>query len=131
MYDDYLSIYAFNDKEKEILSKNKSIINGNVKLSSKDVKVYFYLKKVKGEIGITDLVIKCLTEQGYDVNSDEMFKPRKKPGSNEFYETKAFVGKNDFRVDAFSRSLTKLVKTGLVTKKTIDTSSVYSTTVQE
>lgn len=49
---DYLSIYAFNEKEREILSKNENIISGKIKLSSKDIRVYFELKANNGEIGL-------------------------------------------------------------------------------
>lgn len=132
MHLDYLRIYAFNDKEMEILSKNKNIINRKVKLSSKDIKVYFYLKNIKNEIGVTDLVKKCLIEKGYDINAKEMYQPRRKPGSDEFYGTGFFSGNDEYRVDAFNRSLAKLIKSGLVTKRKINKSnSVYSTVVKE
>lgn len=122
---DYLSIYAFNDEEREILSKNENIISGKIKLSSKDIRVYFELKANNGEIGLTDLVKKCLIEHGRDVNAKEMYKPRKKPKSNEFYETGSFWGEDEYRVDTFSRSMNKLIKAGLVIKKKIELGNVF------
>lgn len=134
MYKDYISyldIFAFNSKEKNILHKNPNIINEKIKLSPKDIQIYFYLKQHKKEIGVTDLVRKCLTEQGYDVNDPIMYKPRKRPGTDEFYETGSFWGYSEYRVDSFSRALNKLIKVGLVKRKNRDISSTYSTVVKE
>ncbi|MBX4267194.1 hypothetical protein [Clostridium estertheticum] len=131
MYKDYINVYAFNDKEKEILNKNENVINEKVKLSSKDVKVYFLLKKYKEEICLTDLVRRCLREQGYDVNEKIMFKPRKRPNGNEFYETGSFWGYNEYRIDTFSRSLSKLIKVGLVKKRILKTSNTFKTVVTD
>lgn len=130
MYDDYF-IYAFSKKERRILSENKNIISGKVKLSSKDVKVYFYLKKFKGEIGLVDLVKKCLIDQGYDINSPELYKPRKKANGDGFYETGTFWGKDEYRVDTFSRSLGKLIKAGLVRKKKVNDLSFFRTVSED
>lgn len=126
-----LSIYAFNDKEKEILSKNENIINKKVKLSFKDVKVYFNLKKYEDGINVTDLVKNCLINEGFDVNNPRMYKPRKKPNSDEFYETGSFWGGDEYRVDTFSRSLGKLIKAGLVEKKEHNTYNIYKAVVKE
>ena len=127
---DYLSIYAFTNEEREILNKNENIITEKVKLSSKDIRVYFYLKACGREISITDLVRKCLIDNGRDVNSKEMYKPRKKPNSDEFYETGSFWGEDEYRVDTFSRSMSKLIKVGLVIKKRSDSGNVFETVVK-
>lgn len=131
MNNNYLSIYAFNDKEIEILDNNKNIVNGTVKLSFKDVRIYFYLKKQEGAIGVTDLVRQCLVEQGFDINDLKMYKPRKKPNSETFYETGSFWGHDEYRVDTFSRSLSKLMKAGLVKKISHTTSNAFETIVKE
>ncbi|NFI55903.1 hypothetical protein FDB50_15150 [Clostridium botulinum] len=131
MKSDYLDIYAFNDKEKEILKSNENIITGKIKLSSKDIQVYFNLKANKEEIGLTCLVKKCLLEHGYNINAKEMYKPRKKPNSNEFYKANSFAGCDEYRVDTFARSFNKLIKVGLITKRKVELGNVFKTVVKD
>ncbi|WP_288326069.1 hypothetical protein [uncultured Clostridium sp.] len=131
MNSDYLDIYAFNDKEKEILRNNENIITGKIKLMPKDIQVYFYLKTNEGEIGTTDLVRKCLIKQGFDVNSKDMFKPRKKSSNDGFYPADSFLGYGEYRVDSFNKSLNKLVKVGLVEKRRINIGSIFKAVVNK
>jgi hypothetical protein len=130
MCKDY-GIYAFSDKEKEILNNNENIINGKVILSDKDIRIYLYLKKYKEEICLTDFVKNCLREQGYDVNAAIMYRPRKIPHSDKFYKTGSFWGYNEYRIDTFSRSLSKLIDAGLVKKRNLNTSNVFKTVVKD
>lgn len=131
MNNDYIRIYAFNDKEKVILNENENIINGKVKLSDKDVAIYLHLKKCKEEICLVDLVKKCLIEKGFNVDDAIMYRPRKKPNSNEFYKTGSFWGYSEYRIDTFSRSLSKLIKAGLVKKRILNTSNIFKTVVMD
>lgn len=126
----YLGIYAFNDKEYEILNSNENITQNKIKLSSKDIKIYFWLKDIKKEISLTDFVKDCLIKKGYDINSKEMFKPRKNPNTNKYYKSNSFWGNNEYRVDTFSRSLSKLIKVGLVKKKKCNSCNVFETIIK-
>lgn len=130
-----IDIYAFNDKEKEILVNNENIKNGKVHLSSKDIKVYFLLKANKTEIGVTDLVKKCLMKKGYDIESEEMYTRRasvNRSNYGEYYKSGSFSGNAEYRVDTFSRSLTKLLKAGLIKKRKVEfNKSLFETVVKD
>lgn len=132
---DDINIYAFNKREKEILINNENVKKGKVHLSSKDIKVYFLLKANKTEIGVTELVKKCLIEQGYDLESEEMYTRRAKVTRRdygEYYENGYFSGNTEFRVDTFSRSLNKLLKAGLIKKRKAEfNKSLFETIVKD